>query len=67
MAAPKEGSHEVETDHAWCGTGDRRGRSGGSEEMRMDPEAIQRWGDANRAYLALENEVAALTRRLATS
>ena len=26
----------------------------------MDPEAIQRWGDANRAYLALENEVAAI-------
>ncbi len=26
----------------------------------MDPEAIQRWADANRAYLALENEVAAL-------
>ena len=24
----------------------------------MDPEAIQRWADANRAYLALENEVA---------
>ena len=26
----------------------------------MDPEAIQRWGDVNRAYLALENEVAAV-------
>ena len=28
--------------------------------MSMDPEAIQCWGDANRAYLALEDEVAAL-------
>ena len=28
--------------------------------MRVDPEAIQRWGDANRAYLALENEVTAI-------
>ena len=26
----------------------------------MDPEAIQRWADANRAYLTLENEVAAI-------
>ena len=28
--------------------------------MRMEPEAIQRWGDANRAYLALVNEVAVI-------
>ena len=26
----------------------------------MDPEAIQRWADGNRAYLALENEVAVI-------
>ncbi len=26
--------------------------------MRMDRQAIQRWGDANRAHLALANEVA---------
>ncbi|MCH8041416.1 MAG: hypothetical protein IH977_13900 [Nitrospinae bacterium] len=28
--------------------------------MRKDPEATQRWADANQAYLALENEVAAI-------
>lgn len=28
--------------------------------MRMEPEAIQRWAEANRAYLALENGVAAI-------
>ncbi len=26
----------------------------------MDPEAIRRWADASRAYLALANEVAAI-------
>ena len=28
--------------------------------MRRNPEAIKRWADGNRAYLALENEVAVI-------